>query len=92
MKTIYGYNFWPRGDEAGTGGFQWRWDEAERNRDYDAHRIGLEAVNAPVDLWHWHKWEYETDLTDTDAITKLIDHQLDTFEISEKEDKREVER
>ena len=85
MATIYGYNFWPSPDEAGTGGFQWRWDEADRDRDYEAHRIGLESVNAPVNLWHWHKWEYKTELTDSDAITSTIDDQLDKFEILEAE-------
>jgi len=64
----------------------------DSNGDGVRRNVTVITMHTASDLRHWHKWEYETDLTDTDAITKLIDHQLDAFEISEKEDKREVER
>ena len=86
MKTVYGYNYWPRTDEAGSGGFQWCRDASERDRYYEAHRAGLESVNASVELWHWNKWEYATDLEDSVDITTAIDAQLDNFEVAESDE------
>ena len=78
---VYCYNFWPKGDKGGVGGFEWSHNEADRDKALLGHLMYQGRLWDGVESSHWGTFEWETELTDSAAITAEIDENLFQFEV-----------